>query len=258
MIDGELSRDRHLDWEGCWNVRDLGGLPVGSGTTAWGQLIRADCRGKLTASGRRALYDYGVRTVVDLRGPLELADDPPIFPGGRAGEPGFVNTPLDHQDPAAAPLWAVVRERADVYRLFLDFYPRALAGALRAVVEAPPGGIVFHCLGGTDRTGLVAAALLRLAGVPDEDIAADYALTRERRRPIYERLVAEKGESGLGFWDRLNMTADQMLATLAHVDERYGGFEAYLLAAGLTADDLAQLRARLLSPLPLRQDQGED
>ena len=237
---------RHLEWEPCWNVRDLGGLPTtGGGTTRFGALIRADCLGKLTPAGRRALTDYGVRTVIDLRGPLELADDPPIFPGGRPGEPGFVNTPLDHQDPAAAPLWAAIKTRADVYRLFLDFYPHALAGVLRAIAAAPPGGIVFHCLGGTDRTGLVAAAALRLAGVPDEVIAADYELTLERRRPIYERLVAEKGEAGLGFWDRLNMTPDQVLATLAYVDERYGGMERYLLDAGLSAADIARVRARL-------------
>ena len=209
---------RHLEWEPCWNVRDLGGLPTADGgVTRRGALVRADCLGKLTADGRRALYDYGVRTVIDLRGPLEVADDPPAFPGGRAGEPGYINTPLDHQDPAAAPLWVAVRTRADVYRLFLDFYPHALADALRAIAAAPPGGIVFHCLGGTDRTGLVAAAALRLAGVPD----------------------------GLGFWDRLNMTADQMTATLAYVDERYGGMERYLLDAGLSAEDMARVRARL-------------
>ena len=60
-----------------------------------------------------------------------------------------------------------------------------------------------------------------------------------------QRLLAEKGESGLGFWDRLNMTADQMLATLAYVDERYGGMEQYLLNAGLSAGDVARVRARL-------------
>ena len=237
---------RHLEWEPCWNVRDLGGLPVADGgTTRRGALVRADCLGKLTAGGRRALWDYGVRTVIDLRGPLELADDPPAFPGGRPNEPGFVNTPLDHRDPAAAPLRAAINTRADVSRLLLALYPHALADALRAIAAAPPGGIVFHCLGGTGRTRLVAAAALRLAGVPEAAIAEDDALTLERRRPIFERLLAEKGEAGLGFWDRLNMTADQMLGTLAYVDERYGGMEHYLLAAGLSAEDMARVRARL-------------
>jgi len=246
--DPNSSGKRILDWEGCWNVRDLGGLPAAGGRmTRRGALVRADCLGKLTAAGRCALFDHGVRTVVDLRGPLELAQDPPAFPGGRPGEPDFVNVPLDHQDPAAAPLWAAIRTRADVYRLLLDFYPHALADALRAIATAAPGGVVFHCLGGTDRTGLVAAALLRLAGVPDGAIAEDYALTLERRRPVYEKLVAERGEAGLGFWDQLNMTSDQMLATLTYVDERYGGWPAYLLRAGLAPDDIDRLRARLLA-----------
>lgn len=245
MIAADVSATRHLDWEPCWNVRDLGGLPTaGGGQTRWGAFVRADCLGKLTPAGRRALWAHGVRTVVDLRGPLELAEDPPIFAGG-AGEPAYRNVPLDHQDPAAARHWAAIRTRADVYRLFLDFYPRAVADVLQAMADAPPGGVVFHCLGGTDRTGLVAAALLRLAGVPDAAIADDYALTLQRRRPVYEQLVAERGEAGLGFWDRLNMTADQMLATLAYVDERYGGLEAYLRAAGLPDEAMVRLRARL-------------
>ena len=47
---------RNLEWEPCWNVRDLGGLPTADGgATVWGRLVRADCLGKLTANGRRAL-----------------------------------------------------------------------------------------------------------------------------------------------------------------------------------------------------------
>ena len=239
---------RHLDWEPCWNVRDLGGLPTGEGETRRGAFIRADCLGKLTPAGRRALIAYGVSAVIDLRSADELALDPPAFPGGRAGEPAFYHVPVVTDDPSANARWMALQTRADVYRIFLDFYGRGLADALRVMAGAPPGGVVFHCLGGTDRTGLVAAAVLRLAGVPDEAIADDYALTLERRRPIYERLLAEKGEAGLGFWDRLNMTADQMGATLAYVDECYGGMERYLLDAGLSADDMARVRARLVGP----------
>ncbi len=241
---GAPSRD--LDWEPCWNVRDLGGLPLnGGGETRRGALIRADCLGKLTPAGRQALIDYGVGTIIDLRSAEELAIDPPAFPGGRAGEPAFRHAPLVTNDPAANARWMALQTRADVYRIFLDFYGHGLAGALRAIAGAPPGGIVFHCLGGTDRTGLVAALALRLAGVPDEAIAADYEMTLERRRSIYAQLVEEKGEANLGFWDKLNMTADQMMVTLAYVDERYGGMERYLLEAGLSADDLGRVRARL-------------
>jgi protein tyrosine/serine phosphatase len=248
-MDGEtltMLPTRHLAWEPCWNVRDLGGLPTADGgQTRYGALFRADCLGKLTAAGRRALLDAGVTTVIDLRSPAELAADPPIFPGGRAGEPAFRNVPLDRHDPKAGPLYGAAQTRFDIYRIVLDHYPDALAEVLAAIDSAPPGGVVFHCLGGTDRTGLVAAAALRLAGVPDEAIADDYALTLERRRPIYAHLVAEKGEAGLGFWDRLNMTADQMLLTLAYVDERYGGMEAYLRAGGLSDEAMAGVRARL-------------
>lgn len=236
---------RHLTWEPCWNVRDLGGLPVDGGETRRGTLIRADCLGKLTTDGRRALFDYGVRMVIDLRSPDELAADPPIFPGGRTGEPEFRHVPLDRHDPKAGPHFSVAVTRFDIYRILLDYYPHALAEVLTAIAAAPPGGVVFHCLGGTDRTGLVAAAVLRLAGVADAVIAEDYALTLERRRPIYEQLVAERGEANLGFWDKLNMTPDMMAQTLAYVDERYGGMEAYLRAGGLSDDDMARVRARL-------------
>lgn len=236
---------RHLDWDGCWNVRDLGGLPAGEGLTRWRSLIRANYLGDLSAAGRRALWDYGVRTVVDLRAPEELIDRPPPFPGGRSGEPAFRLVPIDRRDPKAGTHFAAATTRFDIYRVLLDFYPQALAEALAVIADAPPGGVIFHCLGGTDRTGLVAAAVLRLAGVSDETIAADYALTLERRRAVYEQLVAEHGEANLGFWDRLNMTADQMLRTLEYVDERHGGMETYLRAGGLTDEQMARVRARL-------------
>ena len=237
-------RTRHLNWEPCWNTRDLGGLPTTDGRqTRWRALIRSDHLDDLTPAGRRALLDYGA--IVDLRWPTELAAAGPAFPGGRPGEPQYHNVPLDRHNPAADPLLAAAQSRAGAYRILLEFYPHALAEALQAVADAPPGGVVVHCRGGVDRTAIVTAAALRLAGVTDGAIAADYALTLERVRPLYERLLAERGEAGLGFWDRLNMTADQMLDTLAYVDARYGGLESYLRRAGLSDAAMERIRARL-------------
>jgi protein-tyrosine phosphatase len=71
-------RPRELAWEGCLNVRDLGGLPTeDGGETRYGRVVRADSVRQLTDAGWQAVADYGVRTVVDLRGDYELRDDPP-------------------------------------------------------------------------------------------------------------------------------------------------------------------------------------
>ena len=77
LPDGSM-RSRDLAWEGCLNVRDLGGHPTeDGGETRFGAYVRADNLERLTAAGWQALIDYGVRTVVDLRLAGERGDAPP-------------------------------------------------------------------------------------------------------------------------------------------------------------------------------------
>lgn len=84
MSEGRALSARHLDWQACYNVRDLGGLPLtGGGKTRWGSIVRADLLARLTPAGRGAMLAYGVRTVIDLRGPHEVKEEPTI-----RGEPG--------------------------------------------------------------------------------------------------------------------------------------------------------------------------
>jgi protein-tyrosine phosphatase len=97
-------------------------------------------------------------------------------------DPDFTDDVRDYMavdDPAG--YWAVSYTR--ILRAFAPNFARALA----AIADAPDGAVVFHCVVGKDRTGLVAALLLRLAGAPIEEIARDYALTaglRSRHRPL--------------------------------------------------------------------------
>jgi protein tyrosine/serine phosphatase len=84
------------------------------------------------------------------------------------------------------------------YRPFMDRFPDRIERVLDAVEGAPPGGVLFHCVGGRDRTGLVAIVLLAIAGVAPELIADDYALAAERAHthdPAFEHFLAEKGTS---------------------------------------------------------------
>jgi protein tyrosine/serine phosphatase len=118
-----------------------------------------------------------------------------------------------------------------------------VAAAVTAVARAEPGGVLVHCAAGKDRTGLVVLMLLALAGVAAEDIAADHALSNERLRPLWARLgVADQVTAVAELATRHGTTAEaSLLETLAAVDA-----EAYLRAAGVSADDLAAVRARLL------------
>ena len=246
---------RELAWEGCLNVRDLGGhRTTDGGETRYGAVVRADSVRQLTDTGWEAAVDYGIRTVVDLRGDEELEADPP-----RDLPVEVLHVPfMEENDAAFAEVEEVARAAADttedvaartreVYLIFLDYFNHNVAAAVRAVARAPEGGVVVHCAGGKDRTGLMTAFLLYVAGVDAEQIAADYALSEERLRPRHEQFLAEaETEAEREYLRRVSQTpAASMLGVLAELQERYGGVEEYLRSAGVTDEELQLVRARL-------------
>ena len=241
---------RLLAWEGCLNARDLGGYQTEDGhETRWGAVVRSDSPAALTEAGRAALADYGVRAIVDLRLPTELADHPNPF--AEPGDHGIVYTNVSFIDPAAAPPEAV-STLAEDYLQMLDRYRQGVAEAMAAIARAPEGVVVIHCAAGKDRTGLISALLLGLVDVPAETIAADYALTAELLRPREQEWLAacppEERAEREALLARYAPTAEVMLTVLAGLGERFGGVEPYLLATGLARDDLDRLRDRLLAP----------
>ena len=138
---GENPADRHLDWDGCFNVRDLGGIPLaGGGETRRGALVRADCIDGLSAEGWSALEAHGVRTVIDLRNEDERALDGSRRPDGIE----TLHLPLDAIDDSdfwddwlhgpgfATPLY---------YAAHLERFPERSARVLAAVARAQPGGV---------------------------------------------------------------------------------------------------------------------
>lgn len=249
-------RERTLTWDGCLNVRDLGGHATEQGgETRFGEIVRADSVRQLSDEGWEALVAYGVRTIVDLRFHEELEADPP-----RELPVELVHVQLlGEQDPeVAAELDAIGAAAAepelgtrDVYLEFLERYRENFATAVAAVARAD-GPVVVHCQGGKDRTGLVVALLLRVAGVPVDDIAADYALSADNLAPAIEEWIAA-GETPEEQARRRRIsvgTARVMREVLEELDRRYGGVEGYLRAAGVADEDLDRVRARLRPQAP--------
>ena len=246
---------RDLVWDGCLNVRELGGLPTGDGgETRFGAVVRADSVRQLSDEGWQTLVDHGIGTVVDLRGHDERAEDPPAdlpvevvhVPFFEAGDAEWHEI-RDELDAAVAAAPDTATATRDVYLIFLERFRENVAAAVRAVAKAPEGGLVIHCVGGKDRTGLLSAFLLHLAGVDDEQIAADYALSDERLRPRHEAWFdAAESEEELERLRRIAQTpAASMSGLFSELEQRYGGVEAYLRAAGVTDEEFELVRARL-------------
>ncbi|MEO3385277.1 tyrosine-protein phosphatase [Mesorhizobium sp. CAU 1741] len=244
------SFERHIRLTGAFNVRDLGGYPVaGGGTTRWRSMLRADGLHGLDENDVERLLELGLRTVVDLRSNAELANQPSPFAAHAVV--AYRHVPLFE---ALAPVdmlttGAGTFELAERYADAADRCRPALVKVIEEIDDAPQDGIVlFNCSAGKDRTGLVAAMLLSLAGVHGDEIAADYALTGSIAAPLLERLKGQALKRGLDEAIATRLLACQpatMHSLLRHVDGRYGGFSAYLADGGVERRRIDRIGARL-------------
>ncbi len=235
--------DRHLAWEDLYNARDLGGLPVaGGGTIRRGAVVRGDSPARLTARGWAQLWSYGIRTVIDLRDTAEVETEADGAP--RPGGLSTVHCALEEPpDPGFWDRWPRGVDATPLYyAAFLDRFPERITRVLRAIADAPPGGVYLHCGAGRDRTGLVVTVLLTVAGVPAVDIADDYLLSTERLERAWRDLGAGDQTGRITrFLDEAGTSADRAItATVDGLDA-----DGYLRANGFDAHRLAAIRWRL-------------
>jgi protein-tyrosine phosphatase len=245
---------RTLTWDGCLNVRDLGGHPTeDGGLTQLGRVVRADSVRQLSESGWSALVGYGIRTVVDLRFHSELEADPPKAADVEVVHVSLFGEPDTERWAELDALAAAAGSAADATRLvyleLLEEHRANMASAVSAVGTASPGGVVVHCHAGKDRTGLVTALLLRLARVPRMEVAADYAVSERNLASLNERWIAEAEDDAERQRRRWITSTPEaaMLGVLEELERRYGDVESYLRAGGAQDGELEAARARLLS-----------
>ena len=222
--------NRVLVWDGCNNVRDLGGLRTCAGvTTRWKAVVRSDSPARLTAAGWAALYAYGIRTIITLRTD-GMQEDELNFTSPYT-DIETVQAPIEDltdqeflQHWAATNLWGTPLYFQDALRR----WPGRHAAVISEIARAQPGGVLFHCIRGHDRTGIIALLLLALAGVTPDDIIADYELSPD---PDRDELLAHANSS----------VREAILGTLAGLD-----IDSYLAAGGVRPAELTAVRKRLL------------
>jgi protein-tyrosine phosphatase len=231
-----IVRDPATDYDRLINLRDLGGLATtGGGRTRSGVLLRSDSLVYASdADVHHLRHVVGLRTIVDLReadqaaamgrGPLD---------GGDAGVAtiGYVSLPC--HDRGVTP-----DTRHLYYADLLERYGRHFAGLVRRIAADDAVPVLVHCQLGCDRTGTVIAMLLRLAGVRDEEICADYARSVGAAPGIQARDVASRRLRGEEPLDDAEYAAwanrpEIMAETLAMVDAKWGSMRGWAGAHGL-------------------------
>lgn len=250
---------RRIDFEGCFNFRDLGGWRTHDGrTVVWKKLYRADSVHLMTPEDAdRARTDLGLRTLLDLRHEMEIA-----FGGaGLLADNGMhrLHLSLRSRDAAVIDSSANAAPSADrspdtmvaQYLGILDVSSDMIVAAVDAIATADALPAVFFCAAGKDRTGVLSAVILGALGVVDEDIVTDYVLTAETIDEVIGRFAANPRGPAM-YRDNppshFAPHAETMERVLAHVAETYGSFADYLLAKGLGPDALTTLRGELLEP----------
>jgi protein-tyrosine phosphatase len=230
--------NRVIPLEGALNVRDLGGLMGDHGAVPYDHFIRAANLAKLTPADREVLYKHDVVLDIDLRTPEEDRGSPDAL----ASDPHIRYLPISL-------LGASMTRPTSLRGMYVD----ALASdqpqfkqVFEAIAAAGQGGVLYHCTVGKDRTGMISAMLLQLAGVPRDQIVHNYAVSAYYLKPLTETgPMADIIKKQPAVAALMASPPDAIEGFLDALDSQYGGTAAYLTRIGVSAGDIAKIRARL-------------
>ncbi|WP_208989429.1 tyrosine-protein phosphatase [Pseudovibrio sp. POLY-S9] len=236
-------------------------------------VFRSDQLDNLTKADQEKLSALGIETIVDLRAPDELEK----HPNKHISTVDFnINLPIG-SDPAdvkkimpldvasqIGPLWFsgkfdeidqllkdhnvdLYNTRIDRYKDFARKFTPQISRFMHVLLEEQNYPLVFHCAGGKDRTGYVAAVLMLSLGFSEEDVMRDYLTTNLYTYDELSKLVADGPHS---LRPAFGAHKEQITAALKAVKEDYGSFDTYRREAlGISDEELALIKKNLLADL---------
>ena len=254
---------RWLELEGAVNARDVGGLPTEDGRQiADRRLLRADNLQGLTPADVKILVDdFGLTTVVDLRSTREVESEGPgpLTAVGSVRHVHHSMLPERGEATDAAALFPSRQERIAAfagdptcagYLGYLEDRPENVVAALRSITGSA-GAALVHCAAGKDRTGVIVAMSLMVAGARRDAVIADYAASGNRIAAILARLSASptyaEDISQRTDTDEARPRAETMAQFLEQLDERHGGVPAWLEEHGFGDGEAKALRDKLVA-----------
>ncbi len=259
MITDDLA-DRMLPLEGGVNFRDMGGYPAHEGRRIkWRHLYRSGTMARLTHADKEHLLQLGIRTVIDFRTVEEQEREPndwgislgdaywrrphtETFGNWSGLDPATLKAVRDVEIVMEEGYRRLPQQQAEAYA---EMFRRLAAGNVPAVI---------HCTAGKDRTGGGAALILAALGVPREIIITDFTMT-ERAVDLTKALAGRKRSARYDTFAKIDPEVVKAFSSakpgfisafLDSLDSEFGSVVGYLADLGMSASDIAEMRASLL------------
>jgi protein-tyrosine phosphatase len=235
---------RQINFERIFNFRDLGGYNTSDGRKVeWRKLFRSgELQNMTTGDAETLKHEIVLASVLDLRSNLEIAEQGLGLVSTAKWKYHNISMISDGGDREGnIKRYQNLTNMGEFYLRLLQQkeFSKRLIEALTIIANPLNQPLVFHCSAGKDRTGLLAAIVLSVLGVDDEDIAGDYFLTASHPHKQYNHITSEIKKEGTAkglpefFWE---VTPELMLQFLAKFKEEYGSAGQYLQIHG--ADSL--------------------
>lgn len=246
ISEGEKSKILKL--ETTYNTRDLGGYKTSDGKITKHKIfLRSDDTDELTENDIEILKNYGVKTVIDMRDKDEITKHP-----DKLNLPGISYYHVDVKDN-----YSKKHNKSDVHMSdgYIDFINYTddgnwLTQVFNIIANANEGCVLFHCVGGKDRTGLVATFLLGLANVSDQDIVENYRVSWDlvKDRPKIKEVYRLKSLKYDNYDFSIDISkAERIQEVLDYIKENHGTFENYLLNCGVSQNNLDKIKLSFTS-----------
>lgn len=256
-LETHVKSERGVKLEGVFNFRDLGGYETRGGRhVKWKLVYRSDNLARLTEADLMTLEALGIRTLVDLRSRVEMEKTPDKIPAGagyvplpvQTGELNFVAA-MERLKKGDAD-WLTDDFLLKGYMTNLDEFGHVWAEALTVISQEKFRPVVFHCTGGKDRAGTLAALFLLVLGASEETVIEDHQLSNVFIAPLLDKVnqyVQSLGVDPEKVKPYFTAPRTCIEALLEHLRRRYGTAEQYLIdTAGMDPDVLDRLRSGLL------------
>ena len=234
---------------GTYNFRDVGGLPAATGTVRDGVLYRSDGLYRIGDEGREQLRELGVGIIIDLRDEQE-ADRMPDDIDGLDVE--VLRLPVFEGSGASQGAAGISLEA--LYDRIVTQHAPIVVDAVREIASAGDRAVLVHCTAGKDRTGVVIAIALLAVGVDRDAVIEDYARTEGNLAGEWlEEMIELIGRYGVPDSPALRTLMggsprEAIDGAIETIERAHGSTREYLLASGLTLDELARLEQLLVDP----------